>query len=340
MNLFDLLAEEGREEESQSKKVAKGAPSTNGPERELTPKERAAAKAAQEAERKSKREAEKVKQEAEAARLRLIELRDDTGFGQQRHQRIKESRTHIEPQKEETNTGKGRKDGNKGPKGPKGPKSPKKDEGGDLGTAKAEDTVVGSPKEGDNAWGTPKTSDKGDGKGFAKGGGGGFPKGERKPRGPGGEGGKGFKAPRVDGDGGRTPKHDFDRHSASVTSRQPFAKKGGHGVGNWGTEVSTPAPDQWAKSTEAEDAHVATADWGEATPTTEETTKAAGDAGEAATTTDTTSQKGKDKEDDKLLTLEEYQAIQEEKRKALEALFPTVQPRELSDEEKKSSRQV
>lgn len=106
-NIFALLADVDQPQKK-ARTAAKGASN------ELTPKERAEAKAVQEAEAKAKKEAAlKVKQAQEAARkARAAEGPvDDTGFTQQRHQRIKESRTTpVEAPKAKDNKGK------KGPK--------------------------------------------------------------------------------------------------------------------------------------------------------------------------------------------------------------------------------
>eukprot|EP01127_Copromyxa_protea_P009548 TRINITY_DN2263_c0_g1_i1.p1 TRINITY_DN2263_c0_g1~~TRINITY_DN2263_c0_g1_i1.p1 ORF type:complete len:367 (-),score=140.23 TRINITY_DN2263_c0_g1_i1:153-1253(-) len=88
-NIFALLADVDQPQKK-TKAAAKGAAN------ELTPKERAEAKAVQEAEAKAKKEAAlKAKQAQEAARKAKAAEGpvDDTGFTQQRHQRIKESRT-------------------------------------------------------------------------------------------------------------------------------------------------------------------------------------------------------------------------------------------------------
>lgn len=69
-NLFALLAEEA----DQPQRKAKANATKGG--NELTPKERAAAKAVQDAEHKAKRDAERAKQaEAEARILRILTLK-------------------------------------------------------------------------------------------------------------------------------------------------------------------------------------------------------------------------------------------------------------------------
>lgn len=81
-NLFALLAEGADQPQRRTKNAAKG------DEQELTPKERAAAKAVQDAERKAKREAEKAKQIEAEKRRKAIELANAGMDGMQSFRRV------------------------------------------------------------------------------------------------------------------------------------------------------------------------------------------------------------------------------------------------------------
>jgi len=358
-NIFALLAEE-HAAEPQTKKTKANA--SKGPETELTPKERAEAKAVQDAARKAQREVEKAKQEAEAARRKALELIDDTGFAPQRHQRIKESRLQERNAPEvpkspkspkskskegwgdETGSdkGKGKGDWNKGPKGEgnKGSKTsdtPK----GDWGKDKA--------GKGPVAKGTPsgeKSFAKGE-KTFNKEGKGTFNKGEGKGNFNKGEGKGNFNKGEGKGNFKQGPK-SYDKHSQGVTSRQFHPKKAGAGKANWDETVpaglnAAPVQDALASEALAAPATGEVDGWGD-TPSTPAADDASAPADADAAPADKDAvekKKDDDSEDENQKTLEEYMAEQAEKRKALDALVGSApQARQLTDEEKKSFDEV
>lgn len=320
-NIFALLAEEHAEPQARKAK----ANTNKGPEEVLTPKERAEAKAVQDAARKAQRDADKAKQEAESARRKALELVDDTGFAPQRHQRIKETRTQERNAPAPSETPKGKKTWDEGSdsKG-KGGKNWNKNADGSKGTAgpKTEGTKGGEGKtvlKGDKLAGKQegKGNPKGDGKSNFKGEGKGNYKGEKSNY---------SKAPKREG---------FDKHSQGVTSRQPQAKKQGHGRANWDETVPTglnaaPVSEALANEALAAPGTEAAEAWVDATtPLTAE-----GEATEPTTVDDKKKEEEDEEENNK--TLEEYFAEQAEKKKALEAVVSSLQARQLTDEEKKA----
>jgi len=76
---------------------------------------------------------------------------------------------------------------------------------------------------------------------------------------------KGERKPRVEGEEGRKPKREFDKHSAGKTPNKFQDKRAGRGQGNWGNPVDSGTA-------------VPAAEWGEVAPTVtaEATTETAG----------------------------------------------------------------
>jgi hypothetical protein len=343
MNLFALLADE-HAAEPQAKKTK--ASTNKGPEQELTPKERAEAKAVQDAARKEQREKEKAKQEAEAARRKALDMIDDTGFSQQRHQRIKEIRQqerNPEPPKspknkegwgDETKKGEGKGKGsgswNKGESTPKGDWN----KGFQTKSTDSKDTE-GKAVTTEKNFNKDKTTVKGDGKGNFKGGEGGKGKGNFNK----GEGGKG-----KEGNFTKGGPRSYDKHSQGVTSRQFQAKKQGHGKANWDDAVpaglnAAPVKDALASESLAA-AGTAEVDDNTPAPTTEggaaDAPATTGDAPAAGTPADKKKDDDSDSDEDKM-TLDQYMTEQAKKKEALEAVVGKIsQPRQLSDDEKKA----
>lgn len=293
-NLYALLAEDEQPQTRKEKAVARSK------EQEMTPKERAEAKAVQEAERRAKKEAaEKAKKEAEE-RKKAVEVTDDTGFTQQRHQRIKESRVETRVPAEGS------------PKNEK-PKGQNKQGKNKAGAGKTEKFVKGGDKF--------EKFDKGgnqEGKGLK-------------------EGGKTFKQGGQDNRPARG--REFDKHSQGVVSRKPGAKKGGAGKGNWDNaakSVPTGTTAEEAASSPTLAANDETDTWDnvpDATPTEGEAKPA---EGEAATTEGADKKTDEDAAAENEMTLEEYEAIQAKKKEELAAKLGGVaaaQPRALSEEE-------
>lgn len=291
-NLFDVLANV-----DEPKNKSKANASKAG--QELTPKERAAAKAVQDAERKKEQEAEKARKAAAAERRKNIEVTDDTGFTQQRHQRIKEARSapaEAKGQKSDKPKGPGNKTFPKGPKPEGSPKNVDKFKGPKGDNNKPVKTFTGKP----------------DGKGPKEG----NPKGE----------GKVFNNNKG-GDNRPARGREFDKHSQGVNTRKPAAKKGGHGKGNW--DKAVPAAEETAANAEAT----------ETTENKEVTDAAPAAEGEAQPEAAAATENKEEDEEEEGITLDEYAKVQEQKRKELEAKLGSTavaQPRALSEDEQKA----
>jgi len=332
-NLFALLSEEHTIEPQNKQKAKTAATPNRGPGTELTPKERAEAKAQQDAVKKAKKDEEqaaaKAKAEAEEKRRQARELLDDSGFTSQRHQRIKEVREKEHKIAEEY-------------------KAKKAARQAEESVASGNETWSTSPAKTYKDGGKPKTAWKGEGNYQKPKDGNNKPKdagawknkgGEGKPKGDGAwknnKGGEG--KPRVEG--GKPPKREFEKHSQSGVPRKPVAVKGGHGKSNWDDEVPTgltttvtealTSPALAAPDTDA---------WGETVTPAAESTAAEGT--DAAAKADDAKDKDKDDKEKEPETFgyDAYLLIQEQKKKALEEKLglSSLKPRELTEDEKKA----
>jgi len=304
-NLYALLADEADRGERKAR-----AATSKGNQPDLTPKERAEAKAVEHAERKAKREADQAAKREEAARkaraASLELVTDDSGFSQQRHQRIKEARvTPAAESPKQPHKGDNKGDG-KGPKGPKNNNKGPRDQPKEGAVAK-----TGGNKGFGGQTQSPKTPVRHEPKG---------PKGEVK-----GEAKSHYNNKPARG-------REFDKHSQGVVSRKPAAKKGGHGKGNWDNPIeSVPV------GTTAEEAASSTTVAAKVTEVDETADATPAAEGAAKTETATDADKQVDEDDDSnLKTLDEYLAAQAAKQKELESKFAQTQPRGLSEDEKKA----
>lgn len=239
-------------------------------------------------------ETERKKKVAQQSKSVEVDASELSGFSLQRNQRVKEKRLAPQEPPKETN--------NKG--GFKGDKKPFKGDRQNKDKTPAGDNAV---IKGDKPFKENNRQAKG------------FKSDKPKPA---------FKA---DGNDNRPPRRDgFDKQSQGKFSRQPYAKKQGHGKGNWGDDVEAPAVTKTEETAE-ETAPVATDDgWG---TTTEETQTAA--EGDAEAPVETTEEKEPEPVE---LSLDDYFKIQAEKKKELEAKVGAVRegPRSLTEEEKRN----
>lgn len=308
-NLYSILADPHATDSYTGEKRAAKTPA-KGQEKDITPKERAEARAIENAAKQERREAEKARKIKEAEDQKAFAQLDDTGFSKQRGQRVKDFKTAkrtgvSEPEK----TGKPGKAGSTKPKGPK--------------------------PEGAN-----KVANK-DGQG---------PKANKPtgPK-PLGASGAGFVAPKADKANGGKPKgphhhvasakatREHDKHSAGKASRHPQAKKAGAGKANWGESVPGAAAQVDTKAA-LQTIEKTTGDEWDAPGVVVNTPAApAGEETEAVVPAADAVVNEEEESEDTGKTLDEYLAEQVHTKAALEQLVPSLnQPRQLTEDEKKS----
>lgn len=293
-NLYALLAVEDEHSQTRTAKAA-----AKSKEQEMTPKERAEAKAVQEAERRAKKEAaEKAKREAEERKKAIEALNiDDTGFAPQRHQRIKEGRTGAPQPPAEAQK-------------PKGQNRQGKSDGS------------GKTEKFGNKGGQPfnKSFDKG-----------GKQEGKGNKEGKTFNKGQGDNRPRVR----EFDKHSQGVVSRKPGAKKGGAGKGNWD--NTAKSVPTGTTAEEAASSPSIAATTEPDVWDnvqDATPTDAEAKPAEGEA--AAATPAEGADKKEDESGEDEMTLEEYQVIQAKKKEELAAKLGGVtaaQPRALSEEE-------